>query len=286
MEHTDKLLVVCGPTATGKTALAVRLAKTFNGELVSADSRQVYREMNIGTGKDYEDLRGEKIWMYDIVNPDEAFSISQYKMMAIRAISDIHARGKLPIIVGGSGLYIKSLVSDLETLSIPPDNALRTKLQDASISELQTYIHPDVLSGMNNSDKNNPRRLIRKIEITNNAKKISHQSVLFDTLTLGLNTSMEEIERRIKHRISKRIQQGVLCEFETLRKKYGNIPALQAPGYKSVDAWQTDEIAYAKRQMTWFKKDTTIRWFDATDINLIEKVEHEVFAWYTISDER
>lgn len=256
MEHIDKLLVVCGPTATGKTALAVHLAKKIDGELVSADSRAKYiKGMDIGTGKDYDELQGIPIWMYDVVNPDDDFSISQYKALALKAIADILSRGKIPILVGGSGLYIKAIVNQIETISIPPDYELRKKLKDATASELQTYISPHVVSSMNNSDKNNPRRLIRKIEIAKHNKIQANTTVAFDTLTVGLSVSMIEIQKKIEMRISKRIRQGAQEEFDRLRKQYGTVQALQAPGYKSIETWQHDEIAYAKRQMTWFKEN-------------------------------
>lgn len=286
MEHIDKLLIVCGPTATGKTALAVHLAKKYDGELVSADSRQVYKGMDIGTGKDYEELRGIPIWMYDVVNPDEDFSISQYRTLALKAIADIHSRRKLPIIVGGSGLYIKALIDQIDTLSVPPDYELRKKLKDATVSDLQSYISSNILDLMNNSDKNNPRRLIRKIEISKYDQTQIRKSVEFDTLSIGLTASLSEIQQKIEMRISKRIAQGALQEFDSLRKKYGNIPALQAPGYTSIETWQHDEIAYAKRQITWFKKIPDIHWFEVNDTKMIEKVEANVLSWYTSKDLR
>ncbi len=126
----NKLLVICGPTATGKTVLAAEIAKQFNGELVSADSRQVYRSMDICTGKDRPDV---PIWLYDIVDPDEEFSVSQWVVLARGAIADIHKRNKLPIVVGGTGLYIHALLYPFETINIPPDRTLRNKLQALSV---------------------------------------------------------------------------------------------------------------------------------------------------------
>ena len=148
-----KILIVCGPTATGKTALASQLAKKFDGELISADSRQVYRGMDVVTGKDRPDV---PIWLYDVVNPDEEFSVSHWIKLARRAINDISKRGKLPIIVGGTGLYIHALLHPLETITIPPDRALREQLQEQSVKELQQML---TRGSMNNSDWNNPRRL-------------------------------------------------------------------------------------------------------------------------------
>ena len=186
----DKLLIICGPTATGKTDLAIRLAKKFGGEVISADSRQVYKGMNIGTGKDisnfkfqidfkfqisnfkfkvgYYQVDGIKIWLYDIVKPDYQFNVADYKECADLVTFDILNRGKLPILVGGTGLYIKAVVSGIETLGVPSDWKLRERLLHCSIASLLEQLKkldPDRWEEMNESDRNNPRRLVRAIEI-------------------------------------------------------------------------------------------------------------------------
>ncbi len=187
----NKLLIVSGPTATGKTALAVKLAKKYNGEIVSADSRQVYKGLDVLTGKDtpkgatptfhksmrlgnssfdiisYE-ISDIPIWLLDVATPDVLFSISAYKHIAQDVIRDIHARGKLPIVVGGSGLYIQSLIEKIETIDIPLNVDLRNKLQDYDVEKLQAelqIVDADKLQSMNDSDHNNPRRLVRAIEV-------------------------------------------------------------------------------------------------------------------------
>ncbi len=187
----NQLLIICGPTAIGKTNLAIKLAKALNGELVSADSKQVYKGMDIGTGKDlpkssklqfpssnlrlknfqigYYSLDSIPVWLLDIVNPDYRFSVADYVECAHRVMADIHLRGKLPIMVGGTGFYIKGVVDGIETLGVEPDWDLRQKFNYLGVEELQEKLRkldPTRLKAMNESDRNNPRRLIRAIEIS------------------------------------------------------------------------------------------------------------------------
>jgi tRNA dimethylallyltransferase len=264
----DKLLVICGPTATGKTALAAALAKQFNGELVSADSRQVYRGMDLLTGKDRPNV---PIWLYDVVNPDEAFSVSQWVKLARAAISDIHKRNKLAIVVGGTGLYIKALLTPFDTIDIPPDKRLRKKLQSASVVELQGMT---VRGDMNQSDWNNPRRLVRKIEIAKGETVKNRQEKIYNTLLIGLTAPASVLDARIDARFKERVRQGMEKEIDVLLKKYGReFPSMSAIGL--------NEHAYARRQMTWFKKQSGIYWFDVTDANFMHQVEAIIRPWYT-----
>lgn len=261
----NKILVICGPTATGKTALAASLAKKFDGELISADSRQVYRGMDISTGKDRPDV---PIWLYDVVDPDEAFSVSHWVKLAQGAVSDIHNRNKLPIVVGGTGLYIHALLAPFETMHIPPDTKLREKLKYVSVQELQTMVSRN---GMNNSDWNNPRRLIRKIEIARN-KRHPISKPHWDVLQICLTAPLAILDERIDKRLEERNAAGLDKEVVMLRKKYKvNLPAMSA-----IDL---NEHAYARRQLTWFKKQKDIYWFTIPyDILEIEKL---VSSWYT-----
>ena len=274
----NKLLIVCGPTATGKTALAIDLARRFNGELISADSRQVYRGMDIGTGKDifrrskikdqrskikienqtYElipyDMDGIPLWMVDVVNPDEEFSVAHYQYLATCVIKDIRKRGKLPIIVGGTGLYITSLLSPIETSHIPQNKELRKTLERYSLEELQMKLKKDdplVWDLMNQSDRQNPRRLVRKIEIAEyychpGLDPGSHpiqrrQDSCFrrndineDRLIIGLTAPYPVLYERIDERVEKRVKQGIIEEVTTLLKKgYSwDLPSMNTFGYK------------------------------------------------------
>lgn len=263
----NKLLVICGPTATGKTALAAALAKKFNGELVSADSRQVYRGMDLVTGKDKPDV---PMWLYDVVNPDETFSVSQWARLARAAVFDIQKRNKLPIIVGGTGLYINALIHPFETIDIPPNQELRLKIQTMSVRELQAMTTRD---DMNQSDWNNPRRLIRKIEIASSPKK-SLRGESLKAFIIGLTAPLPVLDKRIDTRFAQRIRQGMKEEVDVLIKKYSSdLPSMSSIGLH--------EHAYARRQLTWFKKQKDIHWFDVTDPKYRDKVAALVAAWYT-----
>lgn len=219
----NRLIVICGPTATGKTKLALKLAKKFNGELISADSRQIYKGMDIGTGKDHP--KDIAIHLVDVVNPNEQFSVAQYVELATKTIKDIWDREKLPILVGGTGFYIRGVVDGIETIGVPPDWELRKKLQNYTVSQLQRLLEetcPERLREMNKSDRSNPRRLIRAIEIATakaqnpdvmsrrkNAKEIK---VLF----IGLTAPNKILYQRIDKRVDKRVEQGVVEEIKNL----------------------------------------------------------------------
>mgnify|MGYP001615994319 CR=1 FL=1 len=282
----NKLLIICGPTATGKTALAVQIAKKFDGELVSADSRQVYIGMDIGTGKDRAKI-DVPVWLLDIVNPDEEFSVSVWVKLAGQAVADILSRNKLPIVVGGTGLYIHALIHRPETMDIPPDKKLREKLQNASVGVLQHMIEPTILQSMNQSDRQNPRRLIRKIEIARAKKTLRKSKKIFDCLSVGLTAPQSDLYTRIDDRVDERLRQGMKEEVETLIKKFGrNFPSMSALGYRSLEHWKKDEHSYARRQRTWFKKQKSIEWFDVTGPGYPENVTRSILAWYTrVSDE-
>ena len=298
----NRLVIVVGPTAGGKTAVAVALAKKFNGELVSADSRQVYRGMDIGTGKDTESLHGIAMWMYDVVNPDEQFSVSQYQTKAQTHIEDIRKRNKLPIVVGGTGLYIQSLVESIPTGHVKPNEALRKKLRHYSLEKLQMLLQKEfsgVWETLNFSDRQNPHRLIRKIElgrsgVTAIAKPSFHES---DICWIGLTAPFSSLYQRIDKRVEKRVEQGAVDEVHSLNTKgYGwELASMSALGYREwkeyfdgnatkkdvIQKWKYDEHGYARRQMTWFKRNKDIRWFDSTRKGFLEKIESVVGAWYT-----
>ncbi|OGG29242.1 hypothetical protein A3A63_00200 [Candidatus Gottesmanbacteria bacterium RIFCSPLOWO2_01_FULL_46_9] len=328
-----KLLVICGQTGTGKTALAVSMARRLHGELISADSRQVYRGMDIGTGKDLTknlksqisnlkstfkgkmytlpaySIKGIPVWMYDAVAPDEEFSVAHYQSLANRVISDVWSRGKLPIVVGGTGFYISSLIAAPETIDIPPNNALRSQLGTQSTGDLQATLQtlaPEVFASLNNSDKHNPRRLIRKIEIATHGQKErmkATQLPQYDKYLVGLTAAAPILNFRIDGRVDARVKQGVLSEvMRLLNSGYSwYLPSMNSLGYiqwKSyieetdsaikkasretvVKKWKNDERAYAKRQMTWFKKITGIAWYDITWREFPKDVTESVLAWYT-----
>jgi tRNA dimethylallyltransferase len=298
----NKLVIVCGPTATGKTAVAVALAKKFHGELISADSRQVYRGMDIGTGKDIASLQGIPIWMYDVVNPDEPFSVSQFQKKAQGYIQDIRKRNKLPILVGGTGLYIQSLVQTIPTNTVKPNMLLRKKLEKQSLESLQYVMKQECMHMwgiLNDSDRNNPRRLIRKIELgrsgmTAVAKPSRYKG---NICWIGLTAPFLYLYTRIDARVMKRVEEGIVDEVKKLLKKgyTWDLPSMSGLGYRewknhiegkapmeeAVQKWKYDEHGYARRQITWLKRNKDIQWFDISKPGHIRNIERVVQTWYT-----
>ena len=273
-----KMIVVLGPTASGKTDLAIDLAKKFNGEIITADSRTIYKGMDIGTAKPKE-LKGVPHYLIDIVSPNEDFNVALFKQEAVKKIDEIIERGKLPILVGGTGLYIKSIIENLDFPSVKADEKLRNKLEKKNTEELfEMYKNLDE-EGSLKIDKNNRRRLIRAIEVSLSLKepffKERKKEPIYDVLQLGIKINKKELEERIKKRVDKMIKQGLEKEVRKLSKKYGfNIPPMQTIGYRewqdyfdkkenlenTIEKIKTNTIKFAKRQMTWFKKDKTIKW--------------------------
>lgn len=315
-----KILVICGPTATGKTKLAIKLAKKFKGEIVSADSRQVFKHLDIGTGKDlpknskliisnpklggaYE-VRGVNAWGYDLVSPKKEFSVAKYEQIVRFVIKDIWKRNKLPILTGGTGLYIKAIIDGIDTTSIPKDEDLRKSLEIRSVRELfemLANLDPIKSASLNYSDRKNPRRLIRAIEIAQNnvrgkSRKKGKPSLGADVFFVGLTTPKAKLDKAIKKRVQKRVQSGVEGEIRTLLEMGidWNMQSMNTLGYKQwrdhlvgkvtreevIEKWTRDEIGYAKRQNTWFKKDTRIKWFDISKEKWIKEVESEVKKWH------
>jgi tRNA dimethylallyltransferase len=266
----DKLLVILGPTASGKTDLAIKLAKKFNGELVSADSRMVYKEMDIGTAKPKYPHH-----LIDVVSLNQDFNVALYKEKALKAIEEITEKGKLPILVGGTGLYIKAIVDNLDFPKIKPDKKMRKELEKKTTKELFFVYKKLDKKGAQAIDKNNKRRLIRAIEVCLlSGKAFSGQRLkqesLFDTLQIGIRKTKEELKKSIEKRTEQMIKKGLGKEARRLLSKYGkNNQTLNTIGYAEWKEDKTKEqikediisntIKFAKRQMTWFKKEN-VRW--------------------------
>lgn len=315
----EKLLVICGPTATGKTGLALDLAQEFNGEIVSADSRQVYKEMNIGTGKDLPEnaspfkksskfgptykIDGVNVWGYDLVSPKKDFSVAQYVKYARKIINNILSRKKLPILVGGTGLYIEGVVDGIETIFVPKNKRLRKRLEERSAEDLYeqlAQIDAIKAASLNSSDSKNPRRLIRAIEIAQWGMKGKKAAKIGpfkkDNLFVGLKTDEKNLEMLIKRRVSGRVKAGLVDEVKGLLRagvSWEN-QSMNSLGYKQwkdyfdkkkekkevIKEWENDERKYAKRQMTWFKKDKRIKWFNIKAKSYPGSVEKMVAKWY------
>ncbi|MBU1289758.1 tRNA (adenosine(37)-N6)-dimethylallyltransferase MiaA [Patescibacteria group bacterium] len=276
----NKLIVILGPTASGKTSLAIKLAKIFSGEIVSADSRQVYREMDIGTDKIVPE--GIPHHLIDVVNPDEKFTLAQYKKMAIKAIKDIQKRGNVPFLVGGTGLYIQSIVDNLQIPKGESDAKMRNKLEkmeNAELFEKLKKLDPVCAAAI---DSKNKRRLVRAVEVClATGKPFSQQrkkgKPLFDVLQIGIKPDKEKLEKKIAQRADQMIQTGLIEEVKGLIKRYGSkIISMDSIGYQEIIAHLQNKITleeakdlvkthtrqYAKRQMTWFKRDKRIQWIE------------------------
>jgi len=285
-----KLIVILGPTASGKTDLAIKLAKKlalskiegFNGvEIVSADSRQIYKEMNIGTAKPTKKER-EIIphYLIDVVWPNQEFNVAIYKKLAIKAIKNILRRGKLPFLVGGTGLYIQSIVDNVEFPKVKPQKKLREKLEKKTEKELFKIYKKLDSKGAKFIERRNKRRLIRAIEVCKATGKSFWQQrekgePLFDILEIGIKLPKEELKKRVKERVEKMFKLGLEKEVKNLSKKYGfEIPPMQTIGYQEWKDYFEGKIGkeevkekikihtlqFTKRQMTWFKRDKRIKW--------------------------
>ena len=279
----QKLLIIGGAPATGKTDVAGGLAKELRGELISADSRQVYRGMDVGTGKDRP--QGVKIWGYDVVDPDEDFSVADFVELAGKKMKQLWQGDKLPIVVGGTGLYLKSLVELPESLGVKPDKQLRQELDQLLVPELQQKLKqlaPQRFRQMNWSDQHNPRRLVRAIEVARRQRRsLSGQALRVgkaDIAWVGLTADRRVLEERIRQRVERRAKGGMSQEVKRLVRGYPDweLPAFSATGYRewrdylegktsreeAIFRWQTAEIQYMRRQLTWFKKMRQFTWFD------------------------
>ncbi|MEI8360659.1 MAG: tRNA (adenosine(37)-N6)-dimethylallyltransferase MiaA [bacterium] len=279
LDKKIKLIVILGPTASGKTKLAVTLAGQFNAEIVSADSRQVYRGMDIGTGKDLDEYKEIKHHLIDVVDPQAQFTLADFKNQADSAIKEIVARGRVPMLVGGSGLYLQAVVENfLLAVNDGPDKALRANLElkaKEELFELLTQKNKVFAERLNNSDKNNKRRLIRYIELQdlegNASQSIGSHPEKYDCLIIGIMPDREIMEAKIKRRLVTRLEdEDMVGEVEGLRRQGVSDERLKAFGleYRFITEYLEEKFTYeelierlniairqfAKRQITWFKR--------------------------------
>lgn len=298
MEQKPKIIVVLGPTASGKSDLAVTLAEKFNGEVVSADSRQVYKGLTIGTGKiTKQEMRGIPHHLLDVASPKKVFSVHEFQILADQAIEDILWRNKVPIICGGTGFYIQSIVDNYILPEVPPNPALREELSKKTDKELFLRLATVDLRRAANIDLKNPRRLIRAIEIAEFLGKVPEikTNPKYQSLQIGLETDDTTLKEKIHTRLLERIKKGMLSEAKKLhkqgvlwkrmeelgleyrylarflQKKYKNKKDEQAAKVKMLSELETEIWQYAKRQRTWFKRDTRIKWFKLAQKNRIVK---------------
>lgn len=277
MYHKIKLIVILGPTASGKTKLAVDLARQFNSEIISADSRQVYRGMDIGTGKDLAEYADIKYHLIDVADPKSQFSVAEFKRQSDKAIEDIAKRSKLPMLVGGSGMYLQAIVDNFQLdENDGADEKLRAELESKNIRELFEMLVKNnqfFAAGLNNSDKNNKRRLVRYVELStkNKLKTTFEPQPKYDCLILGLMPDKELMESKIKKRLIERLEkEDMVNEVEGLRRQGVSDKRLKDFGleYKFITEYLEEKYSYsemieclfiairqfAKRQITWFKR--------------------------------
>lgn len=282
------MIIITGQTATGKTKLALELAQKNNGELINFDSRQVYKYLDIITGKD---IPSTKIWLYDVVTPDQYFSSFDFIKLVKPIIEDIKKRKKTPILVGGTYLYLKHLLYGFDDNQVPPNFPLREQLNNKSVIELQKILKKLSLQSfnrLNNSDVNNPRRLIRKIEIASSTSAVEdppagggktaevNKDWQIDQFIGIKYKDKSKLREVIIKRVEDRLKNGAIDEVKNILKMgyKPTDPGLKTIGYQqiikylnseltkeeAIEDWINKEVQYAKRQLTFMKKDENIKW--------------------------
>lgn len=302
MEKKTKVIVICGPTASGKTSLSVELAKKINGEVISADSMQIYKDMNIGTAKvSKEEMQGIKHYMIDIISPEKRYSVAEFKQDAEESIEEILKKGKTPIIVGGTGLYVNSLIYNIKYTDIKIDEKYREfleqKVKEEGLEKLYKQACKIDEKAMEAISKNDKKRILRVLEIYHQTGKTKTQMEIesklekpkYDYKVFAINWNREELYSRINKRVDIMLEQGLIQEVEDILKKYNKFPtAMQGLGYKEVVEYLENKITkqemiekikmetrrYAKRQITWFKKIENVKWLEGnnnlqSNINII-----------------
>ncbi|MES2315410.1 MAG: tRNA (adenosine(37)-N6)-dimethylallyltransferase MiaA [Patescibacteria group bacterium] len=266
------VIVILGQTATGKSSLAVKLAKKINGEIISADSRQVYKGLNIGTGKiTKKEMGSVPHHLLDIANPKLQFSVAEFKVQAERELGATIARGHTPIICGGTGFYIDAVTKCLVLPEVPPNQKLRKELSKKSAGDLLKILRKFDRSRANSIDPNNEVRIIRAIEIVKalgKVPKISTTPSKYEFIKIGLYLPEDKLKGKVEKRVIKMFKDGLLSEINKLKKSGLTNKRLQELGFEyynpDVEGVITKTIQYAKRQMTWFKRDKDIIWIDSS----------------------
>jgi len=295
--HKPKVIVICGPTASGKTVLSIELAKKINGEIISSDSMQIYKDMDIGTAKpSKEEMQGIKHYLLDFVEPSQRYSVAEFKKDAEAAIEEILSKGKTPIIVGGTGLYVDSLIYGIEYQDIELDEKYRQELEQRAEQEGLQILYEEAKKidseAMEKISPNDKKRILRVLEIykatgknkTEQEKESRKNGVKYDYKVFAINWDREQLYERINKRVDIMIEQGLIQEVEQLLKKYREFPtAMQGLGYKEVVEYLQGQTTreemiekikmetrrYAKRQITWFKKNKQTIWIGPKDLQKI-----------------
>ena len=295
--NKPKVIVICGPTASGKTTLSIQLAQKINGEIITSDSMQIYKDMDIGTAKPTkEEMQGIKHYLVDFVEPNKRYSVADFKKDAEKAIEEILKNGKVPIIVGGTGLYVDSLIYGIEYQDIKFDEKYRKELENRveqegleSLYNEAKKIDPQAMEKISSNDQ---KRILRVLEIykatgknkTEQEAESRKNGVKYDYKVFAINMDREKLYERINKRVDIMIEQGLIQEVQDLLKKYDEFPtAMQGLGYKEVVEYLQGNISkeemidkvkmetrrYAKRQNTWFKKNKQTIWIEPQDLQKI-----------------
>ncbi len=295
----EKLIVIVGPTASGKSALAVELARKFSGEIISADSRQVYRGLNVGTGKiTKREMRGVPHHLLDVTSPKRPFSASDFVRLASKVHSNTLQNTRMTILVGGTGYYIDSFVGRIVLPDVPPNEKLRAQLEKKSLGQLFDLLKkcdPKRASLMDTpSERGNRRRLIRALEIADGHGSVSTIDLRgrYDVLWIGVRPSMEQLEKNISVRLLARIKQGMITEAKQLHAGGLSYKRMEELGleYRSlarylrgkiskqemVEELKRDICRYSKKQLMYWKRNSDIKWFDPSQKSVIAKL---IRAW-------
>lgn len=287
-----KVLVVVGPTASGKTSLSIKLAKEISGEVISADSRQVYRSLDIGTEKvSAEEMDGIPHHLIDVIEPDQVYSATDYANDGQAAIKTITNKGNLPIVAGGTFFYIDALLGKMNVPAAPPDPKLRKELETLPLSELQSRLEKLDPSRAADIDMQNPRRVMRSIEIAStlgHVPELPEPKEIYDVLTIGIDTPKEVLRERIRNRAQQALTRGLIEETKELlnngltRERLSEIGLEYRIIMEYIDGDLNDEQLiqkleeknwqYAKRQLAWLKRDSTINWFPLKDYESISNI--------------
>ena len=295
-EKKKPLIILTGPTAVGKTALSVKLAKAINGSIISADSMQVYRGMDIGSAKvTKEEMGGIKHYLIDVLEPDEEFHVVRFQQMAKEAMAEIYQEGKIPILTGGTGFYIQSVLYDIDFTSQQEDIAYRERLEQLAKEQGNEALHAmlqevDPVSA-EKIHANNVKRVIRALEfyektgmpISEHNEKEAAKESPYTFCYFVLNDDRQRLYDRIELRIDQMLEQGLVDEVRKLKEKgyHKEMVSMQGLGYKEILAWLDGEISYeeavyilkrdtrhfAKRQLTWFRREKDVIWVDKDKFN-------------------
>ncbi|MFB1081021.1 tRNA (adenosine(37)-N6)-dimethylallyltransferase MiaA [Jeotgalibacillus sp. JSM ZJ347] len=285
-----KVIVIAGPTAVGKTELSIRLSKAMNGEVINGDAMQVYRRLNIGTAKiKPEEMQGVPHHLFDILDPDQVFSAADYQRAVRKKISEIHDRGAIPVLTGGTGLYIQSVLYDYNFSDKGKDPDIRTRLEEAHQQGIDLHKKLSVVDQDSAADihPNNVRRVIRALEIIESTgmtpaelKSLQKPEAIYDHELIGLDMDRDHLYQRINKRVDLMIDEGLVQEVKSLYEDgIRNVTSVQAIGYKelydyfdgkttyneAIESIKQNSRRYAKRQLTWFRNKMDFKWFNMTE---------------------